>query len=74
MADEEKDEQEQAADEAKIEDQGDEDEAIEIGTAGRTGDKGSDDFGAGGDSEQAPLSGALQGPVDPPGKENPDDE
>jgi hypothetical protein len=68
MADE-KDEQEQAADEAKVEDHGDEDEAISIGTAGRTGDKGSDDFGAGGDSDQAPLSGALQGPVDPPGKE-----
>jgi hypothetical protein len=68
-ADEEKDAEEQAADEAKIEDEGDDDEAITIGTAGRSGDKGADDFGPGGGGDEAPISGALGGPVEPPGKE-----
>ena len=71
---EEKDAQEQAADEAKIEDQRRRGRGHLNRDGGPHRRQGKRRLRPGGGSDQAPLPGALQGPVDPPGKDNPDDE
>lgn len=73
MADEDKDEKKQEDDEAKTGGASDESKAADIGAGGKVGDKSAEDFGPGGDAEEAPMSGGLPGPVNPPGAKPDDD-